>query len=115
MQYIEFKGKKFPFIITMSTLVEFKKTKGIDFELALSGDISNIYETMLLLTILALNKGFQIEKPPFYKIIWNLITTRSKIGINRKDYIKLLDLQYTEISNIIPSFFGDVSEEDKKK
>ena len=115
IQYLDYKGKKLPFAITMSTLVEFKKATGIDFELSLSGDIDKVYANMLTITILGLRKGFELENTPFYKVLRNLITTGTKIGIKNKDYTKIVDLEYTHISKIFPTFFTALSEEDKKK
>ena len=115
IQYIEYKGRQLPFCITMSSLVEFKKAYGIDFELSLTYDISKLYEAMLMMTILALRKGFELEPPSFLRIIWNLISTGTKIGIKNSEYVKLLDLNYSQITKIIPSFFGQLTEEDKKK
>ena len=115
IEYLNYNGKKLPFAITMSTLVEFKKATGTDFEIALTEGLEKAYESMLLFTILALNKGYELDKPPIYKILWNLITTGSKIGIASKDYIKLLDTEYTQISSLLPLFFVPPSEEDKKK
>jgi hypothetical protein len=115
VEYIKYKGKNFPFCITMSALVEFKKATNEDFELSLSGDIDKIYSSMLMMTILALHKGFELEKPSFLRILWNLITTGTKIGIKNSEYVRLLDTEYEIISKTIPLFFGQLSEEDKKK
>lgn len=115
MEYLEYKGKKYPFIITMSTLIEFKQASGLDFEIAFSQGLEKMYESMLMMTILGLRKGFELETPPFYKIIWNYITTGSKIGIKAKDYVKIIDTEYLQISSFIPSFFSSLSEDDKKK
>lgn len=117
IEYLTYKGRKLPFSITMSTLVEFKKASGVDFETAFADkqEIDKMFELMMLITILAINKGYEQENPSIFKILKNYITTGSKKGIKNSELIKLMDAEFQQIAMLIPKFFLTLSEADKKK
>ena len=116
IEYLNYKKRKLPFSLTMSSVIEFKKTYGKDFEIIQTdGDFTKMYESLLLLTILGLNKGFELSEKSWLKILYNLITTGTKIGIKNKEYVKILDAEVNTIISLLHKFFYMLTPEDKKK
>lgn len=123
VEYITFRGKKYPFLIAFSTLIKFQEQTGEDFTKLLSENtnILALGESLLYILKLGLKTGYEISPPSFLKKVYNLVTTGTFIGIKEKDYIYILDNNFNVIIGIIPKFFysmvgGEVaSEEDKKK
>lgn len=101
----------------MSTLVEFKKASGHDFEniFSLLSNFEQSYESVLMLMILALRKGYELESPSIFKKIWNLIRYGTTLGIKNSQYIRILDENYALILEFIPEFFLMLTTTDKKK
>ena len=101
----------------MSCLVSFKQATGTDFEqiFSLLGDVEKLYQALLTMTILGLQKGYQLENPPLYKKLWNKIRYGQTIGYRDKELVLILDDNYMKVQELIPKFYLAISESDKKK
>jgi len=110
IEYIEYKKRKYPFLISFSTLIKFEKQTGKDF-LTLFAGTSNMIalaESLTLILKLGLETGFQAEKPNFLRQLFNLIRFRNKIGLKENDYLLIVDNQWQHLLDVIPKFFYDL-------
>lgn len=120
LEFIEFRGKKYPFLIGFSTLIAFQKQTGKDFTEILQNNknLIGLAETLVLILKLGLKTGYDIKPPSLIQKIKNLICKGNFIGIKEQEYLIIIDEQWQKILSIVPKFFGsitDVEGEDKKK
>ena len=117
IEFIEYKGRKLPFAITMSSLIEFKNASGKEIETSIQADkeFTKLYETILLITIIGLRKGYELSEFSLFTKLKNLFLYRSVMGFKTSDYPKIIDTEFKHILELIPKFYLSLSESDKKK
>ena len=113
IEYIDFRGKKYPFVINFKTLILYKEETGNDFikELSSIVDTMILLEKYLIITRLAIKTGYDLNKPSLGRRIINLLLTKSPIGLRKKDYVDIIDQSWKKIPEMVAKFFYSAEDE----
>lgn len=111
IKYITYNKRKFPFVISFSTLIEFEERTGKEFITMFSSetDMGELGNNLKLMLELGLKTGYKFDKPGIVNLIINLLFSGTKIGINKKNYAYVVDQQWRHLLKIIPEFFYDLN------
>jgi len=112
IKYLEYKGRKFPFLITMDCLINFEDETGEEFIITFSSttSLTKLVRLLILMTKLGLEAGLRETNPSIFKIIWNYIRAGNKIGLRKKSIPYFVSKNYDKLLEIIPDFFHDVQD-----
>ena len=113
LKYINFRKRKLPFIITMSTLINYSEKNKEDFLQMLlnSNDLLKLGKSLLLILELGLESGYAYEKRNPVKTLLNLIFTKTKYGVKKDDLQYILDHNWSQLVKMIPEFFTKLQDQ----
>jgi len=126
VEYIEYRKRKYPFLIAFSTLIEYEKATKSDFITAFqsANDMIKLANDLVLILKLGIKTGFALERPPpwtfdifcfWFKIFKNFIRSGNKYGLKAKEYPFIIDNNWKIILKLVPKFFSDIQDEQLKE
>jgi len=116
VEYVKLAKRKYPFVISMSTLIQYKRETGEDFVklLATESNVTKQADNLLDMLKLGIKTGFEYHRPPLFRVILNYLRAGNKLGIKEKEYPYMLDKEWTHLLKIVPAFLYDMSDMSEK-
>jgi len=113
VEYLKYNGRKIPFAVLNSTLIDFQKQGHGEFVAMLmnADDMQKVSMNLYTIVELGIETGYHTVKWNIFKKFWNLVRYGSPIGVKKKYYKYIVDQNGEDIYRLVSNFIFQKQEE----